>query len=196
MPIEFRCSQCNKLLRVPDETAGQQAKCPECGALMLIPAASPPPSSSPFASPQTGPGSSFQGTAAPMSADIEFAASEVAGPAIALIVLGSLNVVLWVLATLGNLARVGVGFGIMPMAPVAVVGGMNLIFGVAFLVMSILVIVGAIKMKNLQNYGFAMAASIIAMTPCIWPCCILGLPFGIWSVVVLSNDQVRTAFRT
>lgn len=37
MPIEFRCTQCNKLLRTGDDTAGKQAKCPECGAVMTIP---------------------------------------------------------------------------------------------------------------------------------------------------------------
>ncbi|MEE8450558.1 MAG: CD225/dispanin family protein [Thermoguttaceae bacterium] len=66
MPIEFRCTQCDKLLRTGDETAGKQAKCPECGAFMAVPggeaawaesaepsATPPPPSSgsdSPFAS--------------------------------------------------------------------------------------------------------------------------------------------------
>lgn len=38
MPIEFRCTACDKLLRTPDGTAGKQAKCPECGAVMQIPA--------------------------------------------------------------------------------------------------------------------------------------------------------------
>jgi phage FluMu protein Com len=37
MPIEFRCTQCNKLLRTGDDTAGKQAKCPECGAVMTVP---------------------------------------------------------------------------------------------------------------------------------------------------------------
>ena len=37
MPIEFRCSECNKLLQTSDGTAGQQAKCPECGAILMIP---------------------------------------------------------------------------------------------------------------------------------------------------------------
>lgn len=37
MPIEFRCTQCNKLLRTGDDTAGKQAKCPECGTVMTIP---------------------------------------------------------------------------------------------------------------------------------------------------------------
>jgi phage FluMu protein Com len=37
MPIEFRCTQCQKLLRTADDTWGKKAKCPECGAVMTIP---------------------------------------------------------------------------------------------------------------------------------------------------------------
>ncbi len=37
MPIEFRCERCNKLLRTGDDTAGKQARCPECGAVMPVP---------------------------------------------------------------------------------------------------------------------------------------------------------------
>ena len=58
MPIEFRCHQCGKLLRVGDETAGKQAKCPSCGAVQMIPAASPAPempSPPPFAAPGGNP---------------------------------------------------------------------------------------------------------------------------------------------
>jgi phage FluMu protein Com len=39
MAIEFRCTQCDKLLRTGDDTAGKQAKCPECGTVMTIPEA-------------------------------------------------------------------------------------------------------------------------------------------------------------
>jgi hypothetical protein len=37
MPIEFRCTQCGKLLRTPEDTAGKRAKCPECGTVLTIP---------------------------------------------------------------------------------------------------------------------------------------------------------------
>ena len=37
MPIEFRCTSCQKLLRTPDESAGKKAKCPHCGAFVDIP---------------------------------------------------------------------------------------------------------------------------------------------------------------
>ena len=42
MPIEFRCDQCNTLLRTPDDTAGKQAKCPSCGTILPVPAPGAP----------------------------------------------------------------------------------------------------------------------------------------------------------
>jgi hypothetical protein len=39
MPIEFRCSQCTQLLRVPETAAGKSARCPKCQALMTVPSA-------------------------------------------------------------------------------------------------------------------------------------------------------------
>ena len=52
MAIEFRCTNCGKLLRTGDGTAGKQARCPECDTVMIIPAATagsqpPHPSSLP-----------------------------------------------------------------------------------------------------------------------------------------------------
>jgi phage FluMu protein Com len=37
MAIEFRCTQCEKLLRTQDGTAGKKAKCPQCGTVLTIP---------------------------------------------------------------------------------------------------------------------------------------------------------------
>jgi DNA-directed RNA polymerase subunit RPC12/RpoP len=36
MAIEYRCPGCNRLLRVGDDTAGQIAQCPECGAQAFV----------------------------------------------------------------------------------------------------------------------------------------------------------------
>lgn len=41
MPIEFRCPDCQKLLRVPDESAGAKAKCPQCGTIADVPSSEP-----------------------------------------------------------------------------------------------------------------------------------------------------------
>jgi predicted RNA-binding Zn-ribbon protein involved in translation (DUF1610 family) len=37
MPISFRCSQCGKKLKAPDQAAGRASKCPGCGAVVICP---------------------------------------------------------------------------------------------------------------------------------------------------------------
>jgi DNA-directed RNA polymerase subunit RPC12/RpoP len=39
MAIEFRCASCQQLLRVSDDSAGKNARCPKCSSLVLVPAA-------------------------------------------------------------------------------------------------------------------------------------------------------------
>jgi predicted RNA-binding Zn-ribbon protein involved in translation (DUF1610 family) len=39
MAISFQCTTCAKRLKVPDELAGKQARCPSCGALLVVPEA-------------------------------------------------------------------------------------------------------------------------------------------------------------
>lgn len=56
------------------------------------------------------------------------------------------------------------------------------------------IVYAALKMKELQQWGFAVAASILAMLPCISPCCIIGLPIGIWALAVLMRPEVKSAF--
>jgi hypothetical protein len=48
MSIEFNCSQCGKLLRVGDDAAGKQARCPSCSTVQSIPAAPPASAQNPF----------------------------------------------------------------------------------------------------------------------------------------------------
>jgi len=69
MAIEFRCSQCNQLLRVSDASAGKNARCPKCQTLMTVPAAGGTASGDPFsplstASASADAPSSFQPAAA------------------------------------------------------------------------------------------------------------------------------------
>ena len=79
MAIEFRCTQCNKLLRTGEGTAGKQAKCPECGTILTVPAAGiappgevPPPSAAPTPPPDSQAVSPFgSGAAQPPPFDPE-----------------------------------------------------------------------------------------------------------------------------
>lgn len=65
MPIEFYCSECYAKVITPDETGGKKGRCPNCGAIVNIPAisqssqpATPPPA--PKASPKSASADPFK----------------------------------------------------------------------------------------------------------------------------------------
>jgi len=214
MPIEFRCTSCGKLLRTADETAGREAQCPACGTVMSVPEtveAAAPEAASPF-----GGENPFESSSAdrhgdevnPYEAPADYASwqsqsltppiERVRIPAICLMVGSGLGIVLQIAS---------VGFYIVVLiaamneaeaqepAEMYVMTAAQVGSGVLGILLRAVVFFGAIKMKNLQNYGLSMAAAIIAVIPCFSACCLLELPFGIWALVVLSNAEVKQAFR-
>ena len=75
----------------------------------------------------------------------------------------------------------------------AMVGGAIDVVGV---ICQLVVIFGAIQMRSLKSHSMAMAAAIISCVPCITACCLVGIPFGIWSLVVLNDPLVKQAFES
>jgi hypothetical protein len=69
--------------------------------------------------------------------------------------------------------------------------------GAIALLVSLITILGAIRMMMLRSYGLAVFVSVLTAIPCISPtaCCLLGEGAGIWALVVLLNTDVRSAFR-
>ena len=74
-------------------------------------------------------------------------------------------------------------------------GTVGVILSIVSMVIGLVIFFGAFKMKRLESYGLALTASILAMVPCVSPCCLVGLPIGIWAIVVLSKPEVKGAFR-
>jgi hypothetical protein len=54
------------------------------------------------------------------------------------------------------------------------------------------VIVGSVQMMMLRNYDNAIASAWISCIPCFGLC---GMPFGIWSLIVLQTPQYKRMFR-
>ena len=67
-------------------------------------------------------------------------------------------------------------------------------FGVVALLVSGFIIFGAIQMKNGKMYGVSMAAAILSIIPCCSPCFCFGIPFGIWALIVLLDQNVKSSF--
>jgi hypothetical protein len=153
-----------------------------------------------------------------LGGDAGLAASKVSGPAIALIVVGVINVLLALWGLFNNTRAIIAGPGaieaqmteqqrqqmdqlksqgfdpqmIMKFAQAG--GAVGLVFNVIQVAAAAVIIIGAQKMKNLQSRGMAMSASIVAMIPCVSSCCLIGLPIGIWALVTLNDPNVRASF--
>jgi len=208
MPIEFRCSQCGKLLQTADSTAGKQAKCPACGAVATIPETStaesaPPPQSGDAWDPlqQSAGGAESQPWEAvtnpyqpPASCSSATAQARVSGPAVALMVVAGIGGVLQAISILINVVTM-LAEGPRGPDPLLFGGAVNLSSAVVGFGSAFVVIYGALQMKSLQSHGWAMTSAILAMVPCLSPCCLLGLPIGIWALVVILSPEVKSAFR-
>jgi len=133
-----------------------------------------------------------------MGGSREEATQRLKGPAIGLMVTGGLGVALSLVSfALHLLGGQQVPPGLPPeFARVFELlnGPIGMFSDVLGLVVSGLLVFGALKMTKLQSYGLAFAVSIMGMLPCLSPCCLLGLPFGIWALVVLSKPEVKSQF--
>jgi len=123
-------------------------------------------------------------------------------PAIFLIVTAAIGMLWQVIGLLLNIFGAGMGAilasrqGMMeePALMNLMSGGIGIVSSVIGLGIGVVVLLGAVRMMALSSYGLALAGAILAMIPCISPCCVLGLPFGIWALVVLMNTEVKAAF--
>ena len=114
-------------------------------------------------------------------------------PAIGLIVTGALTVVFTVFGLL-FIALGGASAINDPQARDALPGfGVMLGASVVQLALGGLIIYAGVQMRKVQSWGLALAGSIVAMLPCL-PCCLLGLPIGIWALIVLFDSDVKRAF--
>ena len=122
-------------------------------------------------------------------------------PAIALIVVSIFAIGCGVLALAGDVALIATGalerLEEQNRGPISKYTQITVrtIWGVVLVIASSYVLYGAIQMKNLKNYGTARAAAMVAMIPLLGPCCILGIPFGIWAFVTLGKPEVQSEFR-
>ena len=75
--------------------------------------------------------------------------------------------------------------------------GIGPLFGIASVslvlfkvIPALLILFGAFQMLQLRSYAWAMAAAILS----IIACSLVGLPMGIWALIVLARQDVRETF--
>jgi hypothetical protein len=126
----------------------------------------------------------------------------VKGPAIGLKVTAIVGLVMVVVGLVVNVMTLN-GFHIGPQQMydpqmqklIGTLGGsLGIVQNIIGGIVGVVVLLGAAKMQKLESYQFALTASIMAMVPCISPCCLFGLPLGIWALVVLNKPEVKSHF--
>jgi hypothetical protein len=127
----------------------------------------------------------------------------VAGPAIALIITAGLDLLGGLFLAFANFLSLTVGtelhrFDDWDDARAfehLLSGAFGFVLFLGGVALSALILYGAIKMLQLQSWGLSMTAAVLAVIPCISsPCCCIGIPFGIWALVVLQRPEVKAAF--
>lgn len=58
-----------------------------------------------------------------------------------------------------------------------------------------LIIFASSRLKKLESFPVVVTAAILAMVPCTSPCCCVGLPVGIWVLVAIFKQDVKSSFR-
>lgn len=122
------------------------------------------------------------------------AAGKLKGPAICLIVVAIRWILFGLFIIIANLSmeQEPFEFGGQVVEPNPV---MAMIFWLVVVICNGVIIFGSVQMLRMSADPLAMAASIMSLVPCLSPCCLLGIPFGIWALVVLMNSDVKASFR-
>lgn len=123
--------------------------------------------------------------------------NQVSGPSVALLVFGIISALFSLTCLVLNIIGTSVSPFIADRVSEKYTDFYEGIAGIALCFVGLLVdafiIYASLKMKELTQWTLCIAASILIMIPCS-PCCIVGLPIGIWCLVVLMRPEVKTAF--
>lgn len=187
MPTPISCPYCQQRINISKEHVERDVQCPYCNGVFFVSAqVRAIDSSDPDTSGAPEPPLSASGSQREMPSEVR---NKVRRPAIGLIVTGSLTTLAGLLFVPALLFPDAIGQQ-APVDTTEIV--MSLVFMSVTLILGILTIYGGFKMLNLESYYLAMASAIAAMVPCY--CCLLGLPIGIWAVVVLRDPDVKSIF--
>lgn len=225
MPEQVQCPSCMQKLRVPDTLLGKKVKCPKCstvfeaktqkateeddgGSYVFKPEPVPEPKKKPVrknsdedddTDDDEGDEDEERRPKKKKRRHNAEALKKVSGPATGLqvtaylmIVYLLINIPFTFIPSLQERLFQAIHQPVPPEPSVVIKIFQGIVLLVFFLI-QVAIITGASKMKQLESYRQALLISIIGLVPCT--CCIVGLPIGIWSLVVINSPEVRSYFK-
>jgi hypothetical protein len=103
-------------------------------------------------------------------------------PSRLLLILSALSALIWVIGGLNGIFLRGVNY--------VLYGILDIGLGVV----NLLLCLGAWMTLRRKSRLAAWISAITALIPCLSPCIILGIPFGIWLIVLLKRPHVISPF--
>jgi uncharacterized membrane protein len=113
-------------------------------------------------------------------------------PAIVLVVLATMFVMLIVASLPGQIVRIRAIDTSTPEGSGEFFG--SIVSLIVWIVMNLAIAAGAISMIRLRSHRSAQTAAIMSVIPVCSPCFVLGIPFGIWALIVLNRPGVKQRF--
>jgi predicted Zn finger-like uncharacterized protein len=216
MPEVVTCPKCERQLRVPDELIGQRVKCPTCGTnFTATVGGSPPDRPEDYQNAPTGNQPEAvqtyredSGSGPQAEQRHARALASVKVPAICLLIVSVIGLLCdgfnFIRALTvpppkaEDVIRVFPGFKGQEKEleeQLKMMSGPVLpVIAAVFLVLCIVTLFGSLAMLAGRMRWLGILGSIAAMINLGSCCCVLGLPLGIWSLVVLLRDDVKNAF--
>ncbi len=186
MSSNVNCPHCQHRSIVTQQHFGKTVKCPSCSNSFQV--ATPMPANEPETiQVNTSPPPLTNSESTSSSEEIR---QRLMVPGIGLMVTGGLTTLMG-LMFIPALLFPGLMGEQTPTDPLELI--FNVFFMATTLILGIVMLHGSIKMIQLQSHSLSIAAGIAAMVPCY--CCLLGLPMGIWALVVLQDSEVKRAFK-
>lgn len=189
MSIELFCEFCGERHRLRDDAAGRTIKCKGCGTKIEVPEGNGDDSFDDYPPPRR-----FNDGERPRRRRRSSSSGNTLGPAIGLYIMGGMSL----LSLIAGMALSAFDPDLDDMR-----GDKDFMFwyqvihytSLLFYAASTLgVLFGAFCMQTRRMYKMAMFGCVLAAIPCCSPCLLLGMPFGIWGIVVLNGDGVKDSF--
>jgi len=181
--------KCGRTINFEESQSGTQVQCKGCGRVHEIPFV--PTVAKDVANPY----------AAPQQIGSDALTKEmIEAPAMGLIIVSSISIFCLVISLAFDVFLLTTGAaaqmpqpGSMPKEAQIVI---RAVWGALMLLCNVVILFGALGMRRFRRYELAKAAAILAVIPCLGPCCVLGIPFGLVALSRLNKPDVIRAFRS
>lgn len=72
----------------------------------------------------------------------------------------------------------------------------SVVWSIVFIVLNLVIFFAGVRLLSMKSWTLGVVACVLVMITCLFQCCCcpIGLPIGIWGLIVLFDGDVKQAF--